>query len=84
MSVLLWLHSQFPGVWSQEESLSITASDFIRLASPRKLILGGSLGDLTEIFQRVISYRERAMLGREHEGQNCLSIKKEKRCFQIP
>lgn len=40
--------------------VTVNHQDLIRLASPGMLILGGSLGDLTEIFQRIISHRDRA------------------------
>lgn len=57
MYVFLWLSSQFPGVWSEEESLSITVVS-IKPASPGRVILCGRLRDLTETW-RVVSYRDR-------------------------
>lgn len=46
-----------PGVWSEEESLSITVVS-IKPASPGRVILCGRLRDLTETW-RVVSYRDR-------------------------
>lgn len=57
MYVFLWLSSQFPGVWSEEESLSITVVS-IKSASPERVVLCDHLRDLTQTW-RVVSYRDR-------------------------